>query len=84
MIPIHELINRIRWDEAFAKGYFVIGYYDRKNKKITRTPFLQIYLTQGNHFFFQVTNPDGSPHEILFHRVKAVHKDGKLIWYREH
>lgn len=32
MIPIHELINRIRWDEALAKGNFIIGYYDRKNK----------------------------------------------------
>ena len=35
MIPIHELINRIRWNEAFAKGNFIIGYYDRKNKKLS-------------------------------------------------
>ena len=84
MIPIHELINRIRWDEAFAKGNFVIGYYDRKDKEIIRVPFLQIYITPGDHFFFQVTNPDGSPHEIPFHRVKEVYKDSELIWHREH
>ena len=84
MIPIHELINRIRWDEAFAKGNFVIGYYDQKDKKIIRVPFLQIYLIPSDHFFFQVTNRDGSPHEIPFHRVKEVYKDSKLIWHRAH
>ena len=29
MIPIHELLNRIRWDAEFAKGTFELGYYDR-------------------------------------------------------
>ena len=29
MIPIHELLNRVRWDPEFAKGNFQLGYYDR-------------------------------------------------------
>jgi hypothetical protein len=29
MIPIHELLNRIRCDPEFAKGTFQLGYYDR-------------------------------------------------------
>ena len=29
MIPIQELLSRIRWDESFGKGDFEIGYYDR-------------------------------------------------------
>jgi uncharacterized protein (UPF0248 family) len=29
MIPIHRLLNRIRWDPGFGRGRFVIGYYDR-------------------------------------------------------
>jgi hypothetical protein len=28
MIPIHELLNRIRWDSELAKGNFELGYYD--------------------------------------------------------
>ena len=45
MIPIHELLNRIRWDEAFAQGDFVIGYYDRAEQKIIRVPLQQIHFT---------------------------------------
>ena len=36
MIPIHELMNRIRWDEDFADADIIIGYYDRQEKEIIR------------------------------------------------
>ena len=29
MQPIHELLNRIQWDKAFAQASFMIGFYDR-------------------------------------------------------
>ncbi len=29
MTPIHELLNRIRWDPEFAQGEFQLGYYDK-------------------------------------------------------
>lgn len=51
MIPIHELLNRIRWDGAYAQGDFVIGYYDRAEQKIIRVPLQQIHFTPGDHFF---------------------------------
>ncbi|HUW51243.1 MAG TPA: DUF504 domain-containing protein [Sulfuricella sp.] len=84
MIPIHELLNRMRWDETYAKGDFVIGYYNRVGEKIILVPLHQIRLTPGDHFSFQVTDPDGYAHDVPFHRVKEVHKDGELIWHREH
>jgi len=34
MIPIHELLNRIRWDPEFAKGNFELGYYYRTETRI--------------------------------------------------
>ena len=34
MMPIHELLNRMRWDKEFAKADFLIGYYDRLEKGI--------------------------------------------------
>ena len=34
MIPIQELLNRIRWDPEFAKGNFELGYYDRTENRI--------------------------------------------------
>jgi uncharacterized protein (UPF0248 family) len=38
MIPIHELLSRIRWDPEFAKGDFQLGYYDRTEDRIISVP----------------------------------------------
>ena len=82
MIPIHELLNRIRWDVEFGKGDFTIGYYDRVEDKIIRVPLARVNLQAGQHFSFIVTDPDGYAHEVPFHRVREVYKDGKRIWHR--
>lgn len=84
MIPIHELLHRIRWDEEFAKGDFVIGYFDRLDRKIVKVPLSRIHLVPGDHFSFQATDPDGYTHDVPFHRVREVYKDGRMIWQREH
>ena len=34
MIPIHELLSRIRWDAEFARGRYVIGYWDRVEGRV--------------------------------------------------
>jgi uncharacterized protein (UPF0248 family) len=83
MIPIHELLNRIRWDAEFGKGDFTIGYYDRVEDKIILVPLARVNLQAGQHFSFTVTDPDGYAHEVPLHRVRAVYKDGKRIWHRE-
>src|SRR5229473_995016 len=38
MIPIHELLNRIRWDPEFARGSFELGYYDRAENRVILVP----------------------------------------------
>jgi len=42
MIPAQEILNRIRWDVEYAKGEFVIGYYDRVDDRIIKVPFREI------------------------------------------
>ena len=84
MIPIHELLNRIRWDEQFSKGEFIIGYYDRALDEIIRVPLKEIVIEPGDHFAFDLYDPDGELHSIPLHRIKDVYKDGTLIWHREH
>ena len=84
MITIQQLLNRIRWDPLFGKGEFQIGYYDRVEQRIYKVPLNQVYLTQGDHFFFHVANRGGVIHEVPFHRVKEVYKNGELIWQREY
>jgi len=38
MLPIHELLNRIRWDKEFGRGDFRIGYYDSIEDRLIRVP----------------------------------------------
>jgi uncharacterized protein (UPF0248 family) len=84
MIPIHELLSRIRWDKEFGRGDFVIGYYDRVEDHIISVPVREISFEPGDHFAFDLTDRDGVLHSIPLHRIKEVRKDGELIWHREH
>jgi len=81
-IPIQKLLDRIRWDRAFGKGHFTIGYYDRKARQIVTVPLERVEIVPGNHFSFTAAEADGSIHEIPFHRVREVHRNGELIWQR--
>ncbi len=84
MIPIHELLNKIRWDSEFGKGIFEIGYYDRMEREIIRVSFEKVLLEKGNHATFQLQDTNGELQTIPFHRVREVYKDGDLIWSRSH
>jgi RNA cyclic group end recognition protein len=53
MIPIHELLNRIRWDSEFARGSFQLGYYDRAEDRIILVPLQEI------------TFPEDSPKRLM-------------------
>lgn len=84
MIPIQDLLNRIRWDKNYAQGDFEIGYHDRIANKIVRVAFEKIRFPAGEHFSFEVIDNTGEIRMIPFHRVKEVYKNKKLIWHREH
>lgn len=84
MIPIHEIISKIRWDKEFGKGDFAIGYYDRMLNKILIVPFIEINFDPADHFSFRFISEEGETHRVPLHRVKEVYKDGALIWHREH
>jgi len=84
MIPIHELLNRIRWDEEFGQAEFEIGYHDRVEDRIIRVPMRAIFFEPGDHFSFDLYDHEGELHSIPLHRVKQVFRNGALIWHREH
>lgn len=84
MQPIHELLDRIRWDKEFGKGDFTIGYYDRVLDRIVSVPLRELHVDATDHFFFQIVDAEGEIHSVPYHRVKEVYKDGSLIWHREY
>jgi uncharacterized protein (UPF0248 family) len=82
MITIEALLQRIHWDPQFGRGRFTIGYHDRLQHRIITVPLQQIHLAPGNHFSFTAVESDGTVHEVPFHRVREVHRDGLCIWQR--
>ena len=84
MKPIHEILNRIRWDKEYASSDFKVGYYDRLEDKVILVPFRELYFDDDDHFDFQILDEDGVTHTIPLHRIKELYKDGYLIWCRDH
>ena len=82
MIPIHELLNRIRWDPEFARGNFQLGYYDRAEDRIILVPFEEVSFPADRPQIFQLTDAEGQNHRIPFHRVREVYRDSQRIWHR--
>ncbi len=83
MIPIHELLSRIRWDEAYGKADFVIGYYDRVEERIITVPLKELYFDGEDHFDFQLLDEEGVTHTIPLHRIRQLFRNGELVWQRE-
>lgn len=82
MIPIHELVSRIRWDEEYGKADFVIGYYDRVEERIIPVSLKELYFDKEDHFDFELLDEDGVTHTIPLHRIRQVFRNGELVWQR--
>ncbi|HUL11668.1 MAG TPA: DUF504 domain-containing protein [Methylococcaceae bacterium] len=83
-MPIQDLLNKIRWDAEFGRGDFKIGYYDRIEDRIIVVSMKEIVFPKNSHGIFELIDGEGQVHSIPLHRVKAVYKNGDLIWFREH
>lgn len=84
MQPVQELLNRIRWDANWAKDEFRIGYYDRVDQRVVVVAFRELVFPKDDHFSFEFIDKKGELHSVPYHRVKAVYRNGRLIWHREH
>ncbi len=82
MTPIHELLNRIRWDPEFAKGDFTLGYFDRVENRVIMVPFKEVAFPHDSPQTFQLVDAEGQVHRVPFHRVREVYRDSQRIWHR--
>lgn len=82
MKTVQDILNRIRWDESFAKYSFKIAYYDRLENDLITVDFKDLQFPPQDHFYFQLIDQYGEVHSIPYHRVRAIYQNGKLIWQR--
>jgi len=55
----------------------------RIRKTLVRLPLERIRLSAQDRFGFEAMEEDGSAHSVPYHRVRAVWRDGELVWSRE-
>jgi uncharacterized protein (UPF0248 family) len=82
MIPIHQLLNRIRWDPEFAQGSFQLGYYDRAENRVILVELKEVTFPPESPQTFQVMDAEGRMHRVPFHRVRDVYRNSQRIWRR--
>ncbi|MFN4149149.1 MAG: DUF504 domain-containing protein [Rhodocyclaceae bacterium] len=82
MQPIHELLSRIRWDANFGRGEFVLGYWDRVDRRLHRVRLSDTARDPDNPELLLLTDEDGTCHDVPLHRIRAVWRNGELIWQR--
>jgi len=83
VIPIHKLLQRIRWDPRFRAGKFEIGYYDRLQRRILVAPLEAIEFSSAAVSTFEFYDDEGERHRVPYHRVRRVWRDGRIIWERK-
>ena len=82
MLPIQDLLHRIRWDAEFGRGAFEVGYADRVAGGTVRVPFGDVRVEHGRLVVLNAFEEDGSLVVIPLHRVREVWRDGRIIWER--
>lgn len=71
MVPIHMLLQRIRWDAEFA----------RVAHRLVTLPLERIEFEPGYHFCFGAIGPDGSRHKVPLQRVRDLRRNSERIWH---
>lgn len=79
MQPIHELLDRIRWDAEFGNAEFAIGYYDRIEDRIVVVALGSCERTEDG---FRMIDAEERLISVPLHRVRQVFRNGALIWSR--
>ena len=79
MIPIKDLINKIKYDAREKPGEYVFYYYDRIQEGLKELKFFDIKRMEGN---FLVVDRGSKEVEIPMHRIRKVKRKGKVVWER--
>ncbi|MDP2909116.1 MAG: DUF504 domain-containing protein [Nanoarchaeota archaeon] len=76
MVPVRDVLSRIRWDKKENPEDYEIAYIDRVLQQEVKIRFKDISEIEGNF----MTVGEAS---IPLHRIVKVYKKGKLVWERK-
>ena len=79
MIPIKDLLNKIKWDKRENPEQHSIFYFDRVLDKLIKIPYTKIKKLEGS--FMVLNNEEES--NIPLHRIKKVIKKNVVVWERK-
>ena len=79
MIPIQDLLNKIKWDKREAPEQYSIFYFDRILKNLIEISYARIKRIEGS--FMVLDNIEES--NIPLHRIKKVMKNEVVVWERK-
>ena len=79
MQPIHELLNKIKWDKRENPEEYSIFYFDRILKKLIQIPYNKIKRIEGS--FMVIGNEEES--NVPLHRIRKVAKNNAVVWERK-
>ena len=79
MQPIHELLNKIKWDKRENPEQYSIFYFDRVLDKLIKIPYNKIKSIEGS--FMVLDNEEES--NVPLHRIRKVAKNDAVVWERK-
>mgnify|MGYP001602213330 CR=1 FL=1 len=79
MIPIKDLLNKIRWDKRENPEEYTLFYFDRILNKLVSVPYKKIKRLEGS--FMVLDNEEET--NIPLHRIKKVTKNNVVVWERK-
>ncbi len=83
MMPIHELLARIRWDSAFGRGQFTLGYVDHDTAELRYVPFKDAWPDPDNPSMLDFIDERGAVVTLPLHRIHKILRNSEAIWQRE-
>lgn len=82
MLPIRQLLNRLRWDPRYRQARIALGYYDRRERGVRTVALADLRFPPERPQVFELWDENGELHTIPLHRVRRVYRDGRVIWER--
>ncbi len=79
MMPIIDLLNKIKWDKKEKPEDYEIIYFDRILGKQMTMPYTKIQALEDP---FMVLRDKAGEVRIPLHRIQEVKKKSKTIWKR--